>query len=99
MAAAVDRDIGSLYPVQTVCPHFDMTFGCFVFGLRSLAFQKITVGFGLSFFIGGGMDCSFLRLRGVLLWSIVGITADRAISSNSVGCKPISPMLPGAKVS
>ena len=25
------------------------------------------------------MDCSFLRLRDVLLWSIVGITADRAI--------------------
>ena len=38
-AAAVDRDIGFRYPVQTVCLHFDMTFGCFVFGLRSLAFQ------------------------------------------------------------
>ena len=38
-AAAVDRDIGSLYPVQTVCPHFDISFGCFVFGLRSFAFQ------------------------------------------------------------
>ena len=25
------------------------------------------------------MDCSFLRLREVLLWSIVGITADRDI--------------------
>ena len=45
------------------------------------------------------MDCSFLRLRLVLPWSIVGITADRAISSNSVGCKPISPIVPGAKVS
>ena len=39
-AAAVDRDIGSLYPVQTVCPHFDISFGCFVFGLRSFAFQS-----------------------------------------------------------
>ena len=68
------RDIGSLYPVQVDHPHFDISFGCFVFGLRSLAFQKITLGFGLSFFIGGGMDCSFLRLRGVLLCSIVGIT-------------------------
>ena len=67
MAAAVDRDIVSLYPVQTVCRHFDVSFGCLVFGLRSLAFQKITVGFGLSFFIGGGMDCTFLRLREVLL--------------------------------
>ena len=53
MAAAVDRDIGSLYPVQTVCRHFDMTFGCFVFGLGSLAFQKITVGLDRSFFIIG----------------------------------------------
>ena len=48
------RDIGSFIPVQTVCPHFDMTFGCFVFGLGSLAFQKITLGICLSFFIGGG---------------------------------------------
>ena len=31
-----------------------MTFGCFVFGLGSLAFQKITLGICLSFFIGGG---------------------------------------------
>ena len=45
------------------------------------------------------IDCSFLRLRGVLLWSIVGITADRAISSNFVWCKPISPNMPGAKIS
>ena len=44
------------------------------------------------------MDCSFLRLRGVLLWSIVGITADRAISSNFVGCKPISPIVPGRRM-
>ena len=49
------------------------------------------LGLGRSFFIGGGMDCSFLRLREVLLWSIVGITADRAFSSNFVGCKSISP--------
>ena len=67
MAAAVDRDLGNLFPVQIANPHFDVMFGCFVFGLGSLAFQKITVGFGLSFFIGGGRDCSFLRLRGVLL--------------------------------
>ena len=70
--------------MQTVCPHFNMTFGCFVFGLGLFAFQEITLGFGLSFFIGGGKDCLFLRLRGVLTWSIVGITADRAISSNIV---------------
>ena len=67
LAAAVDRDIGFRYPVQTVHPHFDISFGCFVFGLRSLAFQKITVGFGRSFFIIGRMGCSCLRLREVLL--------------------------------
>ena len=71
-AAAVDRDIGSLYPVQVDHPHFDVSFGCFVFGLGLFAFQKISLGFGLSFFIIGGKDCLFLRLRGVLLWSFVG---------------------------
>ena len=54
LAAAVDRDLGSLYPVQTVHPHFDVVFGCFVFGLKLFAFQKITPGICLSFFIGGG---------------------------------------------
>ena len=87
-AAAVDRDIGIWYPVQTVYPHFDVVFGCFVFGLKLFAFQKITPGICLSFFIGGGMDCSFLRLRDVLLWSIVGITADRAISTISYSASP-----------
>ena len=66
-AAAVDRDIVSLYPVQIFNLHFDISIGGIVFGLRSLAFQKITVGFGRTFFIGGGMDCTFLRLRDVLL--------------------------------
>ena len=47
------RDIVSLFPVQTVHPHFDVVFGCFVFGLGSLAFQKITLGICLSFFIIG----------------------------------------------
>ena len=62
-AAAVDRDIGSLYPVQIAHPHFDVSFGCFVFGLGLFAFQSISLGFGRTFFIIGGMDCSFLRLR------------------------------------
>ena len=34
------------------------------------------------------MDCSFLRLRDVLLWSIVGITADREIVPISYGASP-----------
>ena len=63
MAAAVDRDIGSLYPVQTVHRHFDVSIGCFVFGLKSLAFQEISLGLYRTFFIIGGIDCSFLRLR------------------------------------
>ena len=67
--------------MQTVCPHFDVVFGCLVFGLRLFAFQKITLGWYRSFFIGGGIDCSCLRLRGALLWSIVGfaLTAIGAI--------------------
>ena len=76
-AAAADRDIGSLYPVQTVHPHFDVSFGCFVFGLGLFAFQKISLGFGLSFFIGGGMDCTFLRLRGVFAKIFRRICANR----------------------
>ena len=44
----------------------------FVFGPGSHAFQKILLGLGRSFFIIGGRDYSFLRLRGVLLWSFVG---------------------------
>ena len=39
LAAAVDRDIGFRYPVQVDHPHFDISFGCFVFGLKSFAFQ------------------------------------------------------------
>ena len=54
MLPRVYRDIGSWYPVQVDNPHFDISFGCFVFGLKSLAFQKITVGLDRSFFIGGG---------------------------------------------
>ena len=80
-AAAVDRDLGFRYPVKIAHPHFDISFGCFVFGLGLFAFQWISLGFGRTFFIIGGMDCLFLRLRLVLLWSIVGfaLTASGAI--------------------
>ena len=47
------RDIGFRYPVQVDHPHFDVSFGCLVFGLGSLAFQKITLGLYRSFFIIG----------------------------------------------
>ena len=52
-AAAVDRDLVSLYPVQIFNPHFDVSFGCLVFGLGLFAFQKISLGFGRLFFIIG----------------------------------------------
>ena len=47
--------------------HFDVLIGCFVFGLGLFAFQSISLGFGRTFFIIGGVDCTFLRLRDVLL--------------------------------
>ena len=49
----------------------------FVFGPVSLAFQKILLVFGRSFFIIGGMDCSFLRLRGVFAMAFRRICANR----------------------
>ena len=35
-------------------PHFDVVFGCFVFGSVSFAFQLVLFGLYLSFFIIGG---------------------------------------------
>ena len=52
--------------------HFDVSFGCFVFGLGLFAFQSISLGFGRTFFMIGERDCSCLRLRLVLQWSFVG---------------------------
>ena len=57
--------------MQVANRHFDFLFGCFVFGPVSHAFQKISLGFGRSFFIIGGMDSSCLRLLFVLLWLFV----------------------------
>ena len=64
-------NLGIWYQVQIAYPQFRIWFGCFVFGLRLFAFQKTSLGICLSFFIIGGIDCTFLRLREVLLWSIV----------------------------
>ena len=52
--------------MQTVCPHFDVVIGGIVFGLGLFAFQSISFGLELSFFIIGRMGCLFLRLREVL---------------------------------
>ena len=80
LAAAVNRDIGSLYPVQVVTPQFRIGFGCFVFGSVSFAFQSISLGIFLSFFIiGGKKDAVCLALSHVL-W----ITADRDYCANFV---------------
>ena len=57
--------------MQIFNPHFDISFECFVFGLGLFAFQSISLGLNRTFFIGGGMDCTFLRLRGVLPWICV----------------------------
>ena len=75
-AAAVDRDIVSLYPVLSLLANSEY---CLAICVR-LCIVRVSVGvlgFGRTFFIIGGVGRSFLRLRGVLLWSIVGITADR----------------------
>ena len=91
-------NLGIRYPVQTVCPHFNMTFGCFVFGLGLFAFQKITLGLCRSFFIIGRMNCSFLRLRGVLPFSFVGLPLTAPFHQFCL-YKPISPIAPGKGIS
>ena len=69
-----------------------------VFGLRSFAFQKITLGIGSFVFHywGEGLfDCAAtVGFAMVYCW----ICADRDISSNIVWCKLISPILPGARI-
>ena len=58
-AAAVDRDIGSCIQVQTVCPHFDVVFGCLVFGLGLFAFQLgCWAGIARFSLLGGGAVCA-----------------------------------------
>ena len=85
-AAAVDRDFGFRCPVQVDNPQFRILFGCFVFGLVSLAFQSGCWAWIVRFsLLGEGR--LFLRLRGVLLWSIVGfaLTAIGAIVGTGNG--------------
>ena len=66
--------------------HFDVMFGCFVFGSVSFAFQTVLLGLCRSFFIiGWKKDDVCLALTHVF-----GITADRDYCSNFVRCKSIS---------
>ena len=76
LAAAVDRDLGIRYPVLSLLANSEY---CLAICVR-LCIVRVSVGvlgFSRTFFIIGGVGRSFLRLHRVLLWSIVGITADR----------------------
>ena len=70
-AAAVDRDIGSLYPVQIAYPQFRILFCFLCSGWYRSRFSRV-VGLVSHVFHYWGIDRSCLRLRGVLLCSFVG---------------------------
>ena len=100
-AAAVDRDIGSCIQVQTAYPHFDISFGCCVFGLKLFAFQKITPGICLSFFIGGGCTvrscgygrfCYGLSFGFPLTATLYQFRWVQAPFTNCAGCKSVVKM-------
>ena len=74
--------------------HFDVMFGCFVFGLVSHAFQSVLFGLYRLFFIIGGKKTLFVYP--FLL--VFGITADRDYCFNFVGCKSISPIRLGRTI-
>ena len=66
--------------MRTFRPHFDVVFGCFVFGSVSLAFQSVLLGIGALVFHWWGEKGSFLRLREVFAvdfrWIFVGFACD-----------------------
>ena len=59
-AAAVDRDIVSCIQVHVDHRHFDVMFGCFVFGLGLFAFQLVLFGLYRLFFIIGWKKTLFV---------------------------------------
>ena len=78
------RDIGILYPLQTVYRHFDVMFGCFVFGSVSHAFQSVLFGlYRLFFIIGWKKDAVCVAFLLVFL-----ITADREMVPISFCASP-----------
>ena len=62
-------------------PHFDVVFGCFVFGFGLFAFQSVLLGIFLLFFIIGGKKDDVCLAFTHVFW----ITADREMV-------PISPV-------
>ena len=69
-------NLGSLYPVLPFIPSFEYGLAVCV----RAGIVRVSVDFvGLVSFVfhWWWIDCSFLRLRNVLQWSIVGICADR----------------------
>ena len=81
--------------MQVARRHFDVRIGCFVFDPVSFAFQLVLFGIFRTFFIiGGKKDAVCVSLMLVFL-----ITADRDYCANFVGCKPISPNMPGVRIS
>ena len=70
--------------MRTFRRHFDVVFGCFVFGLRSHAFQSVLFGLYRTFFIiGGKKDAVCMALTHVFL-----ITADRDMVPILSGASP-----------
>ena len=68
--------------------HFDVVFGCFVFGSGLFAFQSVLFGLCRTFFIiGWKKDAVCVSFLHVFL-----ITADRDYCFNNVWCKSISPI-------
>ena len=73
--------------MQVANRHFDVMFGCFVFGSVSFAFQTVLFGLFRKFFIIGWKKDAVCMALSHVFW----ITADRDICFNFVCCKSISP--------
>ena len=87
LAAAVDRDIGFRYPVLSLIPSSEF---CSAFCVRA-GIARVSVGLPSlyrTFFIIGGGDRSYLRLRGVFAMFFRRICADRDIVPISLCASP-----------
>ena len=73
----VYRDIGFRYPVLSLIATSTWCLGALCSILYRSRFSRFCWVLGRSFFIIGGMDCSFLRLRGVFAMAFRRICANR----------------------